>query len=73
MNGNKKFEVDEKLGLPEFTKLIETVCENNKEYQKNILKKMEEYVKGNLAYKDDQQIIKLIQIIKEMKKASSKK
>ncbi len=73
LTGNKKFDVDERLELPQFIKLIETVCENDIENQKVLLEKMEDSMKGNMTNKDDHHIVKLTQVLKEMKKAASKK
>jgi hypothetical protein len=75
LTGNKKFEVDEKLGLQEFMKLIESVCEGNYETENVLITKLEESTQGNMVFKDDpdnQIFKKLVQIIKEMKKTGKK-
>lgn len=75
LTGNKKFEVDEKLGPQEFMKLIETVSEGNSETENILISKLEESVQGNMVFKDDPEnpiFKKLVQIIKEMKKSGKK-
>ena len=75
MTGNKKFEVDEKLGPQEFMKLIESVCEGSSETENILISKLEESTQGNMVFKDDPEnhiFKKLVQIIKEMKKTGKK-
>jgi len=74
--GNKKFEVDEKLGLPEFTKLIENIADSNVETEKILLDKFEKAVQGNYVFKDELEnplYKRTVQLIKEMKKPKAKK
>lgn len=75
-SGNKRFDVDEKLGLNEFIKLIENSVENNKESEEEYLEKIELCQAGNSCFKDDPEYPfykKMVQLIKEMKKPLGKK
>ena len=76
LTGNKKFEVDEKLSLNDYFKLIESVTEGSRENEDIFLIKLEESIQGIYSFKDDQDNFifkKLVQIIKEMKKNPPKK
>ena len=76
MTGNKKFEVDEKLGLVELTKLVETVSEGASETENYLLTKLEESTQGNLVFKDDMEnsiYKRLVACIKDLKKSAPKK
>jgi hypothetical protein len=75
LTANKKFEVDEKLGLPELTRLIETVCDGNIDSEKLLLTKMEESQQGVFSFKDDAEnplFKKMVEKIKELKKQGKK-
>ncbi len=75
LTGNKKFEVDEKLGASEFFKLVETVSDANISNEDELLLKLEASLQGSLVCKDDQENFiykKLVQVIKEMKKSGKK-
>ena len=76
MSGNKKFEIEEKLGLVEFTKLIEKTSDENREIEAEYLDKLEKSIQGFPSYKDDLEnpmYKKLIQTIRDLKKPPSKK
>ena len=75
LSGNKKFEVDEKLGFVDFVKLLENVSENNFDSQKTLVEKMELSIQGNQIFKDDLEnplYKRMAQLIKEMKKPPGK-
>ena len=75
LTGNKKFEVDEKLGIAEFTKMIESASEGNTDTENVLMSKLEESILGNMVYKEDIDnpvYKKLVQVIKDMKKATKK-
>ena len=74
LTGNKKFEVEEKLGLPELTKLVETIAENNPENEKILLEKLEKSTQGVFSFKDDLEnplYKRMVQCIKDLKKANA--
>lgn len=71
LSGIKKFDVDEKLGLPEFTKLLENTCEGDTQVVDLLLEHLEESLGGTTIFKDDLEnpiYKRLVQVIKEMKK-----
>jgi hypothetical protein len=76
LSGNKKFEVEEKLGIVDLTRLVEKASDENREIESQLLEKMEKSVQGIPVFKDDMEnpmYKKLIQTIKELKKPPSKK
>jgi hypothetical protein len=76
LSGNKKFEVEEKLGISEFTKLIEKASDENREIESQFLEKLEKSQQGLTVFKDDLENTmykKLIQTIKDLKKPPVKK
>ncbi len=75
INGNKKFEVDEKLTQEDFFRFIDIVCEGIENVVDALLGNLELAVEGNVVYKDDQDNVvykRLVQVIKEMKKTGKK-
>ena len=76
LSGNKKFEVDDKLGMPEFIKFIENITENNTEVEKILLEKLEVSLSGGIPFRDDTDSFlykRIISLLKENKKISLKK
>jgi hypothetical protein len=76
LSGNKKFEVDDKLGQAEFIKFIETVTENNSEVEKQLLEKFQLIMNGMIPFKDDMDnplYKKIVSVLKENKKILPKK
>ena len=76
LSGNKKFEVDEKLSLEEFNKLLENTCEGNTTMIDLLINNLEiSITTGNMIYKDDLDnpvYKKLVQVMQEMKKQGKK-
>ena len=75
LTGNKKFEVDEKLGIVEYMKMIENVSEGNIEIENTLQSKLEESMLGSIVYKEHIEnpvYKKLVQVIKDMKRAAKK-
>jgi hypothetical protein len=76
LSANKKFEIEEKLGVFEFTKLIEKASYEDREIETQYLEKLEKSIQGIAVFKDDQEnpvYKKLLQTIREIKKPPSKK
>lgn len=67
--------MEEKLDLNALINLIETVTEQNKETEKIFLTKLEESTQGVFSFKEDMEnpiYKRLVQVIKEIKKAGKK-
>lgn len=76
LSGNKKFDVDEKLLLDDFFRLIDNICEGVDTVVDALIGNFEMAVEGNTIYKDDLENVvykRIVQIMKEMKKTVGKK
>ena len=76
LSGNKKFDVDEKLSLDDFNRLLDNVCEGNGTMIDLLVNNLEiSLTTGNTIYKDDLDnpvYKRLIQVMQEMKKSGKK-
>jgi len=76
LSGNKKFEVDEKLSLEDFNRLLDNVCEGNGTMIDLLINNLEiSLTTGNTIYKDDLDnpvYKRLVQVMQEMKKPGKK-
>lgn len=76
LSGNKKFDVDEKLLLDDFIRLIDNICEGVDTVVDALIGNFEMAVEGNCIYKDDLENVvykRIVQVMKEMKKTVGKK